>query len=191
MSFSQDLKQSNTDEWYTPRDCVELIVPFLQKGGYKRILCPFDTAESQYVKVLTERGFDVTYGHIATGQDFFDIDNLRDYDAVVSNPPFSKREAILERLFNSRVPFALVLNFNGLFDSKKRWELFKNNKFELLIPLGRMHFYNEECQGNSPNFQSVYVCSGMADRQIEFVEFGGQQLSLLEVIMDEQDDNGG
>lgn len=182
MSFSQDLKQSNTDEWYTPRDCVELIVPFLQKGGYKKILCPFDTAESQYVKVLTERGYDVTYGHIATGQDFFDIDNLQDYDAVVSNPPFSKREAILERLFKSRVPFALILNFNGLFDSKKRWELFKNNKFELLIPCGRMHFLNEDCKGNAPNFQSVYVCSGMADRQIEFVEFGGQQLSLLDEL---------
>ena len=159
-----------------------MIVPFLQRGGYKKILCPFDTAESQYVKVLTERGYDVTYGHIDTGQDFFDIDNLQDFDAVVSNPPFSKREAILEKLFNSKVPFALILNFNGLFDSRKRWELFKKNKFELLIPNGRMHFFNEECIGNSPNFQSVYVCSGMSDRQIEFVEFGGEQLSLLEEL---------
>lgn len=179
MSFSQDIKQANTDEWYTTRNSVELIVPYLSRGGYSKILCPFDTAESQYVKVLTERGFDVTYSHIADGVDFFDIDNLTDYDAVVSNPPFSKREAILERLFTSGVPFAMIMNFNGLFDSQKRWRMFKANDFELLIPNGRMHFFNEDCEGNSPNFQSVYVCSGMADKTIEFVEFGGEQLSLL------------
>lgn len=159
-------------------------------GGYHKILCPFDTERSEYVKTLTERGFEVTYSHILTGVDFFDIDNLKDYDAIVSNPPFSKREAILERLFFEGVPFAMILNFNGLFDSKRRWELFKNNNFELLIPNGRMHFFNEECPGNSPNFQSVYVCSGMAERQIEFIEFGGEQLTLLEEISNETSISG-
>lgn len=156
-------------------------MPFLVRGGWSKILCPFDTADSNYVKVLTERGFDVTYGHINTGQDFFERTDLADYDAVVSNPPFSKREAILERLFEVKVPFALILNFNGLFDSTKRWRMFRDNRFELLIPCGRMHFYNEECPGNSPNFQSVYVCSGMIDKQIEFVEFGGKQMTLMDL----------
>ena len=181
MSFSQDIKQSNTDEWYTTKECVELIVPYLVRGGYRKILCPFDTEASQYVKVLTDRGFEVTYSHLDTGTDFFNLD-LSGYDAVVSNPPFSKREAILEKLFLSGVPFAMILNFNGLFDSRKRWELFRHFDFELLIPNGRMHFFNEECPGNSPNFQSVYVCSKMADKQIEFVEFGGKQLSLMDWI---------
>lgn len=98
------------------------------------------------------------------------IDNLTDYDAIVSNPPFSKRQKILEKLFRSNVPFAMIMNFNGLFDSKARWELFKQNKFELLVPLGRMHFFNEDCKGNSPNFQSIWVCKGMCDKQIEFQE---------------------
>lgn len=120
--------------------------------------------------VLAEHGFDVTFSHIETGTDFFSIENLADYDAVVSNPPFSKRQAILERLFAAGVPFAMIMNFNGLFDSVARWKLFRENKFELLIPCGRWHFYNEECKGNSPNFQSVYVCKGMSGKQIEFME---------------------
>lgn len=120
--------------------------------------------------MLTREGFEVTYSHIATGTDFFDIDNLTDYDAIVSNPPFSKRQAILERLFESKVPFAMILNFNGLFDSKSRWALFRDNKFELLVPCGRMHFFNKDCEGNSPNFQSVYVCQGLGQNQIEFIE---------------------
>ena len=121
------------------------------------------------MRVLTRHGFDVTFGHIETGQNFFDIDNLQDYDAIVSNPPFSKRQKILERLFESGVPFAMIMNFNGLFDNKSRWKMFKDNRFELLVPLGRMRFFNENCKGKSPNFQSIYVCSGMSDKQIEFM----------------------
>ena len=170
MNFSQQIKQSNTDEWYTTEESVRLIVPILCEKGYKKILCPFDKSESAFVKVLTDKGFDVTYGHIETGQDFFDIQDFTPYDAVVSNPPFSKRQAILEKLFNAGVPFAMILNFNGLFDSKARWNLFKDNKFELLIPLGRMHFFNEGCVGNSPNFQSIYVCKDMLSKQICFTK---------------------
>ena len=126
------------------------------------------------MKVLSEFGFDVTYGHIETGEDFFDIKNFSDYDAVVSNPPFSKRQKILETLFSADIPFAMIMNFNGLFDSKARWELFKNNHFELLIPCGRMHFFNDECKGNSPNFQSIYVCKDMLPYQITFKEMSNR-----------------
>lgn len=177
MNFSTQIKQANTDEWYTPAECVEIIVPYLKRGGHRKILCPFDTKDSNFVKVLTEQGFDVTYSHISTGTDFFRIE-LKGYDAIVSNPPFSKRQKILERLFESKLPFAMILNFNGLFDSKSRWELFKTNDFELIVPKGRMHFFNAECKDNSPNFQSVYVCHGMTDKQIEFVEQPDRQVAM-------------
>ena len=170
MNFSMQIKHSNTDEWYTPASAVKMIVPYLKTKGYSKVLCPFDKQNSQFVRVLSANHFDVTYGHIQTGQDFFDIDNLAEYDAVVSNPPFSKRQKILERLFMSGVPFAMIMNFNGLFDSKSRWQLFRDNEFELLVPIGRIHFFNDECKGNSPNFQSVYVCNKMLKKQIEFCE---------------------
>ena len=129
--------------------------------------------------MLREHDFDVTFSHIETGTDFFSIRNLGEYDAVVSNPPFSKRQKILERLFGSGVPFAMIMNFNGLFDSKARWKLFRDNRFELLVPCGRMHFFNEQCEGNSPNFQSVYVCSGICDKQIEFCQT--EQISIYDL----------
>lgn len=178
MNFSQQIMQSNTDEWHTPPECVEIIVPFLKQNRYKNILCPFDTEKSAFVSVLIRDGFNVTKSHIAEGTDFFDIKNLNKFDAVVSNPPFSKRQDILKRLFESDVPFAMILNFNGLFDSKTRWEMFKENNFELIVPCGRMHFFNDVCKGNSPNFQSVYVCHRMAQKQIEFVKIPTRQMAL-------------
>ena len=35
-SFSQLIKKSNTDEWYTPQYAVNLIIPYLFKRGYKK-----------------------------------------------------------------------------------------------------------------------------------------------------------
>lgn len=65
----------------------------------------------------------------------------------------------------------MIMNFNGLFDSKARYQLFKDNKFELLIPKGRIKFFDETMTvRNSPNFQSVYVCSNVLDKQIVFVD---------------------
>lgn len=175
QNFSQMIKKSNTDEWYTPVECVKIIVPYLQVRGYRKILCPFDLPESNFVSVLQEAGFEVTASHLKTGVDFFDIYDFDKYDAVVSNPPFSKRQKIFEKLFGANIPFALIINFNGLFDSHSRWELFSKNSFELLIPKGRMHFFNEECKGNSPNFQSIYVCHEILDKQIVFTEMEGRK----------------
>ena len=90
-------------------------------------------------------------------------------DVVVSNPPFSKRDHIFEKLFQMDIAFALVMNFNGLFDSRKRAEVFRKNGVEILVPKGRMKFEHKD-RGvlNSPNFQSVYVCHNILDKQIVF-----------------------
>ena len=83
MNFSALIKQHNTDEWYTPADVVEDIVPILKRKGYKRILCPFDKDISNFPIVLKSHGFEVVNSHIEDGIDFFDLDlNVNQFDAV-------------------------------------------------------------------------------------------------------------
>lgn len=51
------------------------------------------------------------------------------------------------------------------------FELFKNNNFELLIPKGRMRFFDETMEiKNNPNFQSIYVCNRILPQQIDFTD---------------------
>lgn len=172
MEFSKQIKTSKTDEYYTPAYAVQVILLFLKARGFKHVWCPFDKEHSEFVKILKGEGFNVTFGHIETGQDFFNYEEApAGVDCIVSNPPFSKRTAIFETLFSFNLPFAMIMNSNGLFDTKARFELFKSNKFELLIPKGRMCFFDESMEAkNNPNFQSIYVCSDVLDNQIEFVE---------------------
>ena len=170
VKFSDQIKTAATDEWYTPAYAVELIVPFLKQRNFSKILCPFDTIESEFVKVLYQHGFDVQFSHIWTGTDFFNIQSadLADVDCIVSNPPFSKRQAVFEKLYELGKPFAMIINFNGLFDAKSRWKLFNEHPFELLIPEGRIKFSDGNGLKNSPNFQSIYVCRDVLEHQIVF-----------------------
>ena len=168
-TLSADIKKViGGDEYYSPQNVVDMIVPYILRGGWQKIWCPFDKEESLFVQTFKRLGLEVEYGHIETGQDFFDYTEPQG-EIVVSNPPFSKRDAIFERLYQMQVPFALVMNFNGLFDSKKRAKVFRDNEVEILVPIGRMKFiHKDRGKINSPNFQSVYVCSGVLERQITF-----------------------
>lgn len=54
MSFSEQIKTSKTDEYYTPTYAVNVILPYISK--FKHIWCPFDTEDSEFVKVLKAGG---------------------------------------------------------------------------------------------------------------------------------------
>lgn len=168
MKFSEQITTSTSDEYYSPKNVVNMILPYILRGGYRTIWCPFDTADSNFVKIFRANGLEVNHGHIRTGQDFFDYDEPQG-DIAVSNPPFSIRDQIFKRLYELDVPFAMVMNFNGLFDSRTRHKLFRENGVELLVPSGRMTFIQEE-RGklNHPNFQSIYVCHRLLGEQITF-----------------------
>lgn len=71
-NFSAGIKKSiGGDEYYTQKYEVDIIVPFLKKRGFKKIWCPFDTVNSEFVKTLGLSGFSVYNGHISSGHDFF------------------------------------------------------------------------------------------------------------------------
>lgn len=71
MTLAERTKDSKSDEWYTPKEAVEIILPYLKRKGYKSVWCPFDKEHSEFVKVLTENGYKVIHTHIENGQDFF------------------------------------------------------------------------------------------------------------------------
>ena len=83
------------DEYYTPTYAIVPLLPYLKR--FKTIWCPFDTAQSNFVDVLQNDGHEVIYTHISNGEDFFQI-NL-ECDAIVSNPPYSLKNEVLEKLF--------------------------------------------------------------------------------------------
>jgi len=155
-----------SDEWYTP---VEAVLPIMQYlKPHSRIWCPFDTEESNYYKLLKEGGHKVICTHISKGQDFLKCNVKSHFDYIISNPPYSIRHKIYEKLYSLNVPFAMLFNSNGLFDSKIRSELANEHGVQLLYLYPRVHFRDCNGKDNSPPFQSVYLCWNVLPRDIMF-----------------------
>lgn len=162
---------SGNDEFYTPAYAIEPLLKYLQQGS--TIWCPFDTEESFYVKILRNAGFRVVYTHIKDGQDFFTVEVPSGVDYIISNPPYSLKTEVLEKLFSLKIPFAMLLGLVGIFESQKRFELFKGNDFEVMYFNRRVSYlesYEAEKTSKNPPFSSVYICHKVLPFPLVFEE---------------------
>jgi hypothetical protein len=155
------------DEYYTPKYAVEPILKYIKPNS--TIWCPFDNEDSEYVKVFRENNFKVIFTHICNGEDFFNI-KTPECDYIISNPPYSLKGSVFKKLYEIEKPFAMLINFQGLFDHKERFNLFKNNKFEIMFLNPRVNYFTLDNRNKASGvpFQSVYVCSKILKKQIEF-----------------------
>ena len=77
----------------------------------------------------------------------------------------------LEELFKTEKPFAMLLGCAGIFESQKRFEMFRDNKFEIMYMNRRVSYFKDYVDlkpALNPPFSSVYLCSGMLPQQIMF-----------------------
>lgn len=103
-------RRKKNDEYYTYYDDVVAgLEPYKEYLKGKRVLCPCDTDESNFVKYLKELGCDVITYHKENGTEWFKPDN---YDVCVTNPPFSK----IKDFYNTYKdkPLIFVCTFNHL-----------------------------------------------------------------------------
>ena len=110
------------DEMYTPYYAVEPLLQFIDKYGRERermvIWCPFDKEWSAFVVMFKENGYKVINTHLESGQDFFEYEP-KDYDLIISNPPFSKKDDVLKRLQELGKPFAMLLPINSIQGARR------------------------------------------------------------------------
>lgn len=160
---------SNNDEFYTPEYAVKPILKYIPEGA--NVWCPFDTEHSNYVKMISKTN-NVVFTHLESGIDFFNYEP-QDYDLIISNPPYSIKGEVFKRLFELGKPFAMLVGVVGLFESQKRFEMFRENKFEIMYLNRRVSFYKDhfdQTPSLNPPFSSVYLTSGLLPQQIVFEE---------------------
>ena len=170
------LAGSRNDEFYTPYYAIKPILKYIKPNS--TIWCPFDEDKSLYVKTLRAEGHTVINTHINYGENFFEID-VPECEYIVSNPPYSLKAEVLERLFEIGKPFAMLLGVVGLFESQRRFKMFRDNDFEVMYLNLRVDYfqdYDEIKPPKNPPFSSVYVCHKMLPKQIVFEEINKKEL---------------
>lgn len=158
---------NKNDEYYTPAYAITPILKYIPKRS--KIWCPFDTLNSNFVKMLVDHPCDVTATHIDNGQNFFST--FIDCDYIVSNPPYSIKAEVFDRLFSLGKPFAMLVGVVGLFESQKRFDMFKNNDFEIMYFNRRISYMENYIDGKTklnPPFSSVYLTNCILPDKIIF-----------------------
>ena len=154
-----------SDEVYTPDYAVKPILKFLKPGSV--IWCPFDTEDSEYVKIFKEAGYKVIYSHIDDGYNFFEYEP-DEYDVIISNPPFSIKDDILRRLNELDKPYAMLMPLPAL-QGQKRFKYLKGS--QALIFDKRINYFKDyktkEIQ-KGISFASIYICKDFLPKDLIF-----------------------
>lgn len=160
MIYAGDTPKKSSDEQYTPAYAVAPIIKYIP--GNKIVWCPFDTEHSEYVLALKAAGIRVVHSHILTGEDFF-VYEPEEWDLIVSNPPFSIKQKVVERCLALGKPFALLLS-NLWLNSSAPVHLFREKEMQMLLFDKRIQFTEK----NAAYFGSSYFCWEVLPRQIVF-----------------------
>ena len=159
---------SQNDEFYTPCYAIKPLLKYIKPNS--TIWCPFDLEQSLFVKLFKKENHKVTNTHLIDGNNFFDIE-LPKCDYIISNPPYSLKYEVFAKLFEVGKPFAMLVGVVGLFESQKRFNLFKNNDFEIMYFDKRISYfknYDDQKTSLNPPFSSVYIAKGLFPKQINF-----------------------
>lgn len=138
-----------SDEWFTDEQTVKLVVDLLQPAG--TICCPFDSSDSLFVKTAQFIG-ECVYGMTDWLQSNYE------YDYLMTNPPFSIKDAVIEKVAQSSKPSALILPLDSL-GGVNRHRIFNQYGYPAVyIPTKRISYFNADwVKKEGSNFHSVIL----------------------------------
>ena len=173
------------DECYTPFYAVKPIIKYLPRD--KKIWCPFDEEWSAFYQTLNRYGFDVVRSSLVEGQDFFEYEP-DDYDIIVSNPPFSKKDKVLKRLYELGKPFMILLPLTSL-QGQKRYKCFSQG-IQMLAFDKRIHYHTNNMthytKGN--HFASAYFCRNILPDNLiieELIEYDEPLIDDIDAFLND------
>jgi hypothetical protein len=163
MQNNRAYQFSVDDEWYTTKDDVR---HFLDKADIPRekiIWCPFDVESSNFVTVLKEYGYHVEHSHLQDDKDFYKYEP-KEWDIIISNPPFKNKHNILIRLLEFNKPWALIFGIQALNSEKFCDSLQKFQRVQYIHLKRRMCFVKDHLNYdinnlNRPSFASLWICN--------------------------------
>jgi len=157
--------KGKNDEMYTPEYAVIPVLEYIKKDWV--VWCPFDKKNSEFVKQISKKN-KVIFSHIDDGQDFFTYEPKEHYDAIISNPPFTKKRQIFERALSFGKPIALLMSNTWLNDKYSKWVFYEKDKdMQLLMFNKRIEYFDSKgITRHKITFSSSYYCNGILPKGI-------------------------
>ena len=154
-------KKDGCDDYFTPRQAWQEIGSYLPKD--KLIYEAFygDGTSADYLREL---------GCSVVSEDIIFFDNKIEFDCIVSNPPFSCKKKVFERLRELDKPFILILPVSTI--TKAFYQAYFAQKCGIIIPKRRIHFIKGKDQTTRCWFDTLFICykiEGVGEKQIIYL----------------------
>lgn len=166
--------KTNKDHVATPRWVVENIYNLIDIRSFKNCWFPFNNYDSEFKLKADELNlkYKATHKFDNLGNDFFKTDPPKDCDLMISNPPFSLQNQIIERSFklidDGKIKsFALLLPLSTL-ETPKRADLYNKyiDDISILIFKKRIKFLNCKTSFNTACCWICYKIPNLKDKKI-------------------------
>jgi hypothetical protein len=151
-----------SDEWYTTQDVVDIAIKLLDPEPNSLILCPFDSENSLFVKTLEAMEHTVIYGI-----DDFIEGQFRLCDYIITNPPFSIKDKVIQKVYEYGLKSVLVMPLDAL-GGVKRHSMYKEYGYpSVYIPSRRISYIGaEENVIKGPSFHSIILSFNQGDPEL-------------------------
>lgn len=167
MKPKRQYKPGPTDLCQTPPYALDPILPYLNKNW---MWWEPAMGKGNIVNTLASREFWIRGTDIENGFDYFDF-SPSDWDASITNPPYSLKFRWLARSIELGKPFALLVPVE-MIGAKSAQDLLKYYHFEIMLLNRRVNFVmpNKGLNGAGAQFPVMWLCSGILPEKIVFGE---------------------
>lgn len=161
------LRQGSPDDFQTPPQALIPLLPYLKKDW--TIWEPAQ-GKKNLSNELSLLGYNVIGTDILTEQDFITYLPDEGFDCIITNPPFKYKQQFLERCYELKKPFALLLPLTTL-ETKKRQDLFDTYGVEVIFFDKRINFETpNQVEHSSSWFATAWFTNGLnIGKQLTFV----------------------
>lgn len=160
------MTNGSPDDFQTPPEALNVLLPYLRKEW--RIWEPA-CGKGNLVRAFQEYGFETIGTDILSEKDFLKWQPIDNFHCIITNPPFSLKQQFLERCYELKRPFALLLPLTT-FETAKRQKLFKENGLEVIFMPKRINFETpNKVEKSSAWFATAWFTNGLnIGRQLTF-----------------------
>lgn len=145
------LKQGSSNDFQTPPKALEPLIKYLNPQW---TIWECAAGKGNLTRALRDRGFKVVSTDILTGKDFLTY-APKEFDCIITNPPFSLKQKFIARAYELGRPFAFLLPLTTL-ETEGRQQYFRRCGLEIILFNKRINFETPSGKGSGSWFSSAW-----------------------------------
>ena len=158
-------QQRDFDEIQTPKYAVDALLKIVDVDG-KIVWEPTaDRTSNGIVQSVEENGGTAKISRVKNFDFISHEPDVGDFDIIITNPPYSKKNEFIRRCYEIGKPFAILLPITSL-ETSIRGKMFRENGVQLLVLDRRVNFTG----GKGSWFNVSWFCWNLLPRDLMFTE---------------------